>query len=240
MSASARPRTHYVSDGVFPASGWLVLASGSLLAAVVLAWLLNWLYQRQWYLVILAPSLAAFLVGLAIAGLVAVARCRQSVTAALLGALAGLVMYFGQYHFAMLEQLPPGNMHRLDLLPRYVLFRLQTDVEQKVGPQAPNAPPPRPSINSNSVRFGIELILCVAFAATVPWRRAARPWYSAPAQWAAREEKRFPVGTQALFEPAFEAHTLDAFVDRAQRDTAGQKKAATARIGAGTGVCGLR
>jgi hypothetical protein len=206
-----------------------MLVSGSLLAAGSAAWLLNWLFQRQWYLVILVPALAALLVGLAIAALVAVARCRQPVTAALVGALAGLILYLGQYHFAMLEQLPPGNVHRLDLLPRYILFRLQTDIEQKLGPQAPNAPPPQPSINSNSVRFGIELILCVVFAATVPWRRAGRPWFVEAGKWAAREERRFPVGTQSLFELAFETQTLDEFVHRVQTDIAGQKKAATAR-----------
>jgi hypothetical protein len=206
-----------------------VLFSGSLLAAGSAAWLLNCLFQRQWYLVILVPAVAALLVGLAIAGLVAVARCRQPVTAALVGALAGFILYLGQYHFAMLEQLPPGNVHRLDLLPRYVQFRLQTDVEQKLGPQAPNAPPPKPSFNSNSVRFGIELILCVVFAATVPWRRAGRPWFAEPSQWAAREERRFPVGTQSLFELAFETQTLDEFVRGVQGDVAGQKKAATAR-----------
>jgi hypothetical protein len=206
-----------------------VFLSGSLLAAGSAAWLLKWLFQRQWYLVILVPAAAALLLGLAIAGLVAVARCRQSVTAVLVGGLAGFTMYLGQYHFAMLEQLPPGNVHRLDLLPRYVQFRLQTDVEQKVGPQAPNAPPPKPSINSNSVRFGIELVLCVVFSATVPWRRAGRPWFAEPGQWAAREERRFPVGTQALFEHAFETQTLDEFVRAVQSDLAGQKKAATAR-----------
>jgi hypothetical protein len=76
MPSPPRSRPHYVSDGVFPASGWPVLFSGSLLAAGSAAWLLNWLFQRQWYLVILVPAVAALLVGLAIAGLVAVARCR--------------------------------------------------------------------------------------------------------------------------------------------------------------------
>jgi hypothetical protein len=207
----------------------VALVAGALLAGASAAWLLNWLFQRQWYLLILVPAVAALLVGLLIARLVAITNCRQPISAALVGALAGLIMYLGQYHFAMLEQLPPGNVHRLDLLPRFILFRLQTGVEQKLGPQAPNAPPPRPSINSNSVRFGIEVILCVVFSATVAWRRASRPWYAKPGQWAAREEKRLPVGTQALFEQAVETQTLDEFVRGAHRDIAGQKKAATAR-----------
>src|SRR5260370_40650567 len=106
MPLPARSRPHYVSDGVLPAKGGPVLTGGALLAAIAVAWLLNWFFQRQWYLVILVPSVAAFLVGLLIAGLVAIANCRQPKTAAIVGALAGLTRYMRRSDVASAQPIP--------------------------------------------------------------------------------------------------------------------------------------
>src|SRR5215831_19434541 len=85
--------------------------------------------------------------------------------------------YLGHYHLAMVDLLPPGFAARVDILPRYIRLRLETDVSQKVGEDAlgnvakPGAAPraKAPSVAMNALEFAMELLMVVGFTTVAAW-----------------------------------------------------------------------
>lgn len=224
----SRPR--YVPDGGMSAGRWPVLLAGALLAALAGGWLLHQLLVLRWYLVILVPGVVALVIALVLGLLVAWAHSRRPVFAALLGGSTGLCMYLASFYFGMVSQLPAGNAHRLDLLPGYILARLQTDVKHQVGKAQPqNQPAAKPRFGENVGVFSIELLLVVAFAAFPPSRRARRPYVVELGQWMAREEKRLPAGLLPEFRKFLQAGRLGDFVGSVARERAAVAKAQIAR-----------
>jgi hypothetical protein len=208
------------------ASAWPALLAGTILLALAAGCGLWWLEEQHWYFVILVPSFAAVLIGFALAAIVALTHCRQTLAAAAAGVCAGILMLAAHYYFGMVHDLPPGHAHRLDLLARYIVARLETDVEEKVGaPRPANAPPKQPSLFGNSLRLSIELICAMVLAASLPASRARRPYVADVAQWMSKEERRLPPGLYRDFRTALASGSLGAFVERVKADAAALSKA---------------
>src|SRR5262245_8034344 len=104
----------------------IALAAGFLLCKV---------FTWGFYLVMIAPLVAGLLAGAGVALAVRLGHCRNRWIGAVAGLVAGLVMYLGYYQFHFAEQPFVGyrNVHRIDLLPRWILFRILTDEQRKVG-----------------------------------------------------------------------------------------------------------
>jgi hypothetical protein len=207
-------------------SAWPALLAATSLLALIAGCGLWWLEEQHWYFVILVPSIAAVLVGFALAAVVALTHCRQPLVAAAAGVITTVLMMAAHYYFGMIHELPPGQAHRLDLLPRYIVARLETDVEEEVGaPRPANAPPRNPSLFGNSVRLSIELICAMILAASLPASRARRPYVPDLGQWMTKEERRLPPGLFGDFRTALESGSLAAFVRRMKADASALSKA---------------
>ena len=219
MGHAAVSRRRYTPDGGMPVGSWGLLAGGSFLAAMAGGWLLWRLFVVDWYLVGLVPAVFGLILGLAVGGLVRLGHCRKPGVAAALGGAAGLIMFLGYYYFSLVSQLPPGNAHRLDLLPRYVLARLEGDVQREVKPDLPGLgppvlkePAPQPSFGLNVLWFALEAGVIVVIATGAPWLASQRPYAAEIGRWMSREAKRVPPGLRLRFCSSLEGGTLGEFV----------------------------
>ncbi len=107
---------------------FLLMAFVALAGAMLTAWGLHLASEWGYYLVFLAPLLAV----LPLAGLmdvaVALGHCRNPVFAGILGLLAGLLVSPGRYQADLVSHLGWRHVYRVDLLPRYLAFRMNHDV----------------------------------------------------------------------------------------------------------------
>lgn len=185
-------RQHYVSDQGFRTTRLPVLAAGGMLAALAVAWVLQFLYFRGWYFVLIVPVFA----GLALAGLlhllVGWAHCRNCWLAAMIGIATGVAAYLGYFHLCLIEEGPPGAAARLDMLPEYIVFRMQNDVQEDVGRADLNNQPKKPSAGLNWYTFVFELLAIVCFGAAVTWNRARRAYCLELGEWMQREISHLP------------------------------------------------
>ncbi len=138
--------------------------------------------------------LAPAVVGAVIAGVtylaVGWAKCRNRWLAACVGALAGAAAFLGYFYVSMLHILPPGNAHRIDLFPDFIVARMQTDVIGNFGRQ--NNGPPKPTVFLNWGTFLFELGICSILPAATAWTRAQRAYCAELRQWLSREVALFP------------------------------------------------
>lgn len=229
MSMLTQSRPHYVSDGGIRFERLWIFAAAILPSSLACGALLNWLLQQGWYLIVLVPLIAAMLVGVAVAAAVVLSHCRNTIVATLAGGFAGLLMYLSYYYFGLQAELPPGQAHRLDLLPQYIAARLQTDVEQGIAGRRPGNAPKKPRLAGNIFSFLLELTGSIVLAAAVPYLRAKRPYVAELGRWMAREEKRLPPGTLDQFVAAWEAGDLEGYARQSQASLLGRAQAELGR-----------
>jgi hypothetical protein len=189
-------------------------------AALALGWVLKTLFVHGWYLLFLAPMLAA----LALAGVVTLAvgftKCRSRLLAGGVGIVSALLLYFGYYHFCLIDLLPPGLEYRVDFLPEYVWVRLHTDVAVDVGAPKPGVragdkPIPRqekPVLGMNLFQFGVELLACLGIVTAAAWKRSGRAFCEELGQWMKRGQTVLPPGFTSDFVHALETGQLAGFV----------------------------
>jgi hypothetical protein len=205
-----RPR--YQSDyGV----AWLrlpVLVLVALLTAVVVAWGLKFALVHGWYLIILLPMVGGGILAGVLHLMVGWAHCRNSWLAGVVGIFVGLIAYLGYYHFCLLDLLPPGNAWRVDLLPKYIMFRMQTDVAKDVAKPDINPQGPRPVAPLNYWAFGWELLTIVGLAAGFSWSRARRAYCLELGQWMQREIALLAPHSNTNFRAALDNGTMSQFV----------------------------
>lgn len=210
LTVEERPR--YQSDfGV----SWLrlpVAVAGMLLAATMLACSLKLVYTLGWYL----NYLMALGSGLSLGGILIVlvdwTRCRNHWLAGSMGVIAGLVTYLGYYHIGLMDSLPPGNAWRVNLLPKYVWLRLQTDGGEQVGDLKrviPRAKEPTPYTNCGCFVFELSLIL--GFPAAFAWKRARRAYCAELNQWTQQEKALLPAWSHGGFRAALDSGKLPQF-----------------------------
>jgi hypothetical protein len=194
-------------------------------AALALGWVLKTLFVHGWYLIILAPMVAAVMLAGVVAFSVGFTKCRSRLLAGGVGIVSALLLYFGYYHFCLIDFLPPGLEYRVDLLPEYVWARLQTDVAVDVGAPKPGVragdkPIPRqekPALGMNLFQFGFELLACLGIVTAAAWKRSGRAFCEELGQWMKREQALLPPEFTPDFVNALEAGRLAEFVAAAPR-----------------------
>ena len=192
-----RGRTFYRSSG---SVNWLrflpwacLLFAGSAVGALILFFL----FQAGMYLIIIVPAIAA----LGVAGLanlaVAKGHCRNRLIAALTGFMAGVLLYFGYYYIGMVATLGPQAAAEIQLLPKYIRFRMATDVVRDVGDTKTDeegGPKHKREGMSNWVGFTIETVLVLGFTTLPAYRRSRKAYCDQCGHWMQRELTYFEPG----------------------------------------------
>jgi hypothetical protein len=135
-------RNHEATVERYRASGkvdwghFLPLALLVLVVATGLAFGLHFAYARGFYFVVLVPLLAAII--LACFELLAITRgrCRSPGVGALLGLVAGVILYLGYYYIGMVSLLGPQSALKPQLFPRYLDLCMRTQaIGEERGPR---------------------------------------------------------------------------------------------------------
>jgi hypothetical protein len=206
-------RQHYQSAHVVPAKGLPILVVGTLGAAIVIAWLLKVLFVHGWYLLFIVPAGAGLLLGGLLYFVVGLTQCRNAWVAGGLGLVGGMMAYLGYYHLCLLDFLPAGNAHRVDNLPRYIAFRMQTDVAEDLArPRDAQAKKPFPFLNWMGFLF--EMGMIAGFPAAIAATRARRAYCSDLKQWMEQETALLAPFSSEPFLQALQSGQLDDFVAR--------------------------
>jgi hypothetical protein len=205
-------RSRYQSDfGV----SWLRLPAvvvGALLAAIAVAWCLKLAFALGWYLIILLPAAFGLGLGGVLYVLVGWSHCRNYWLAGSIGVLIGLIAYLGYYHLCLLDFLPPGNVWRVDLLPKYVAFRMKTDVAKEVGKPDLNPQANKAAAPLNYWAFAWELLTIVGLAAAFSWNRSRRAYCVELGQWMQQEKALLAPYSSTNFRGALDSDTMPQFV----------------------------
>lgn len=206
-------REVYESDQGIPLGRAPILVACGLAVALASGWLLQVAHTHNFYFIVVAPLVAGLLTGGGLVLLIAWSKCRNTILATGLGLIAGLVTFFGYYQFCLVRDAGQGMdwLWRVDVLPDYILFRLENDVIQEAGPnpgRRPAAAPNRFTMIENSLLFGFELLCCVIPCAVAAYHRAGRAFSPASGRWMKKEQIQFRQGAGLMLQEAFENDTL--------------------------------
>lgn len=189
-------RPHYEASGdvsLMRFVPWVLFLAVPLALAV--GYLLCGVFRLGWYLIGVAPLAAGALTGGAVALAVWLGHCRNRWVGGGLGLVLGLVTYLGYYHFDMLHQFGFQHAGRVDNLPRYVYWRVLTDVQQEVG-KANAVPVNRDGVVDQIFKwvfFGLDLMMAVLAPIGIGWSVASRPYSDRHRRWMTTASKRVTV-----------------------------------------------
>lgn len=187
----------------------IVLAS---VAAAGLAWCLKTAFVHGWYWVFLLPIFGGIVLGGVLAALVGWTRCRNRWLAGTVGILAGLIAYLGYYQLCLVDLLPPQLAWRVDFLPSYISFRMETDIHREVGKPDVGRDPQEPSTGLNWYTFACELASVVGAAGGIAWARARRAYCPELRRWMHREKALIPSSAADGFLQALSGDRLSEFL----------------------------
>ncbi len=209
---SIEERARYKSG--FGLSGLLlpILIVFALLAAAGMAWGLKIAFLNGWYWIIMLPTMGGLAVGGILYALVGWTHCRNRWLAGAVGIVAGLVGYLGYYELCLLDALPPGLAWRVDLLPSYISFRMQTDVDKDFGKPDIAQMPKKPCAPLNWFAFAMELVMSAGAAGCLAWVRARRAYCPELGQWMRREKALLPGNSSKALQEALVTDKLAEFV----------------------------
>ncbi|HEX4645977.1 MAG TPA: hypothetical protein VH598_10240, partial [Verrucomicrobiae bacterium] len=166
---------------------WAALAWAT---SALLAVLLYFLFRWGFYFVVIVPLVISLLV----AGMVALAvkkgHCRSRVVGGLLGLLTGITLYLGYYYVGMVATLGIETAGRFELLPRYISFRMATDVVRDTNAPEKDKPDDEPKAGNSIMNwfiFTLEFGCILAFACGAGIRKASRAYCEQCQQWMNRE-----------------------------------------------------
>ncbi|MDB6065479.1 MAG: hypothetical protein JWR26_1687 [Pedosphaera sp.] len=167
----------------------LVITASMLLAAGLFL-----LFKVGLYFVVFVPVIA----GVATGGMVMLAvrkgHCRGSLVAGLLAAVAGVTVYLGSFYVGMVYQTGWENATDLAMFPRYIRFRMATDVVRDEHSPAHDSSPDAPSPEGsyfNWARFFFEFGLVLAFPIGMGISQARRPYCEKCQTWMITETTTF-------------------------------------------------
>jgi hypothetical protein len=164
---------------------FLPLAALTFVVAALMALGMNALYRHGFYFLVVNAVLAAVLLSMLLRTAVGLGRCRSPLLAAALGLAVGLVFYLGFYYAGMLGFIGWDNARRIDLLPKYIHFRLQTDTHHDPGDS--NRALRRPLPVFNWIIFVVEFGFVVCISTLTAYRRASRSYCENCAKWKEQE-----------------------------------------------------
>ncbi|WP_165235508.1 hypothetical protein [Aquisphaera insulae] len=212
MDTPDAPRDVYRPSGKV---GWSRFVPGLLAAggvAAALAWLLNAVLNKGFYLIFVAPFFAALMLGGFWFLVLGWSHCRNTRLAATASVVLALVLYLGYYHVGLLQLIGYENAHRVDILPRYVQFRMKTDVARNAHDVGAKR---RPQVGPNGVQqafnwffSGVELLGVIAVLTATGVTRSSRAYCESCGRWMESETQKLPPGMAATSWEAMAAGDL--------------------------------
>jgi hypothetical protein len=199
------PRTGYRPSGKVK---WVRFVAGALVTAAVaglMAVCLFWAFRRGIYLIFVAPLIASAVVGGVWFLALTWSHCRNKRLTAATSILLALLTYLGYYQLGLTQIIGIRNIHRIDILPHYVQFRMKTDLAEDVRFRNVNrgrrAGPDRVQQGFNWVFFGSELVLVAGVVATIGQYCASRAYCESCSRWMTSETlKLAPMTGAALWD----------------------------------------
>lgn len=192
MDGSLSQRARYLPSGRVAWGTFLPLAIGTAVLALAMGAGMNWLVQRGWYLIFLVPAFtgafAGFLVFLAVKN----GKCRSPAVGMIFGFSIGVFLYGGYLYFGMLSLAGADAAMRLDLLPKYILFRLHTDTSHDVARPDERSSLPDPLFNG--MKFIVEGGMVLLFTVAAGNRRSRRAFCERCGTWKKQDLAVFPPG----------------------------------------------
>lgn len=171
---------------------WLVLLG---VGIVLCATLLTIAFNMGLYIVIAMPVLASMLLALPILWLIGHGHWRNRWLAVVVAVLAAEAVYVGQYQTDLVWKTGLASVTRLDLLPEYLMFRMDTDVSRPS--YIPESKVDKAPSTSNSVKnwvtFAAESFLVVMFPVAFAWTRAQRPFCESCKKWMRQAKAGYPL-----------------------------------------------
>lgn len=195
--------------GTYRRSGrvnWLRLAPFALLALAVslgMAFCLFLAFRAGWYYYLVVPAVASAPVAVAARVAVGAGHCRNRAVAATLGLLAALVLYLGYFHIHLVAIVGPAAITRVDALPWFIAFRMQTDEIVDEDGQGANQ-----SEVMNWTFFGAELVMLIAIVTIAASTRSNRVYCEHCGRWARRLLVQLPSGSAAAVGAALKSGRL--------------------------------
>lgn len=199
-------RQVYRPSGNVDLPSFLVWAIGALATSVLLAILLNFIYLKGHYYVVIVPLLAAMLLGIPLSLAISRGRCRHVLLSIGLGLAGGILLYVGQFYVGFLSDVGLAQWRRTDLLPKYIAYRLKTDIESDVGKKEE-----APSPHRNVFRFFLEFSFVLWLTTTVTYHRSRRPFCEGCGTWMKRDLFGFPSGSGSRLVDALNHGVLSPF-----------------------------
>ena len=206
MENSIASRRRYRSSMRVAWISFLPWALATFLLTLFLAMAMNWLFSKGWYIIILAPCVSAVFVTLFVSITIQKGKCRFPALAGLFGFAMGLLLYGGYFYFGMLSFLGPGNAARLDLLPKYIQLRLNSDTQHDV--ERPDDKPARPDPVMTGVTYAFEFGLILLVTTVPAYRRSKRAFCEKCGQWKLQDLAKFPPNSGAIIRQWLEQGQL--------------------------------
>jgi len=174
----------------------LVVTAG---AAVVMAWCLYAALQKGFYLIFVAPIIASLVVAGVWYLVLTWSHCRNQWVAGLMSVGLGLLLYLGYYEVGLLDMFGPRIARRIDLLPRYIQFRMKTDVARDVhfrnDKNAVQQGPDRVQQAFNWFFFGGELLIVIGIIAGAGQHCTSKVYCETCGKWMKSESLKLPPGS---------------------------------------------
>ena len=198
---AARPS--YRPSGRVNLLAFFPLAGFALLVALGMGFALTKALHNGAFFVVFSPLLLGLPVAGAVFGAVRGGACRSRVVGGVLGLVAGLVYFLGYYQIDLAHRFGIRFLTRVDVLPRYIEWRVKTDVSRKVGAKDDAPAAPRPGDTADLVfrwvKFGLNGLVAVLPAVVVGVGQAARPYCERARRWLVSHPVRLPAD---VAEPA--------------------------------------
>lgn len=200
IKEALKARERYRANGRVNLARFTPLAGVSLVVALLMAVVLHLLWRAGCYYVAIVPLATALAVSGCVFMASRVGHCRNYLLGGALGAAAGAFMYLGHFHVGLVEELGLAQAHRLDLLPRYIVFRMETQqLEDSTLPTAPDDEIGTGDLVFNWLFFVLELGISLALPFMAGANQAPRAYCDECDEWMAGDVLGFPANTGPRF-----------------------------------------
>lgn len=194
MIPGSRQTQAYQSSGRVRWGALFPMAVATLAAAAVMAIVLYWVFRAGFYFIIVVPALAAAPLFFLVPRAVTVGHCRSRLVGGLLGLVAGAILYLGYYHAGLVDAIGIENVHRVDILPDYIRFRMATDIGKDFPPRSPSGDEESSDEFGNWLAFVLELGLIAGLLAWLGVKRSGRAYCETCRNWMSQALVTLPPG----------------------------------------------